>query len=121
VDETTVITFPHNDAAFAAYVQQRSRRCRTPHDLQTAVRDWYPRAAVSARSSLAGYGDQCRVWYAYRDGTPRSKDSGRWWTESGVAEVAFGRDGLFVAANVEATALCGRTSRRKATLRRSPA
>jgi PAS domain-containing protein len=107
VNNTTVVSFPHHDVAFGAYVERQSAGCRTTQDLEAALRGWYPRATVVPRLALADPGNQTRVWYAYRDGTARTRDSGSWWTVAGVAKVEFGREGVFVAANPEAVALAG--------------
>jgi hypothetical protein len=73
--EIACLTFPHDDAVFAAAVDQHLHEILAaepeprPQHLLLRLRPTQPRVAVVAREPLAELWPRGHIWYVYRDGS----------------------------------------------------
>jgi len=108
---TTIVTFPRDDTAFAAFVASTIASLVPPADgdpkqVQAALRRWHTRAIVRAQSELARLGES--VWYVYRDGHAGVRLEQDWWQAEGVATATLGEDEIFIDGDDAACALVDR-------------
>jgi len=108
---TTLVTFPRDDTAFAAFVRTTfadlgASRDADPDALQAALRRWHTRALVRSQHELARLGES--VWYVYRDGSAGVRLEQDWWQVGGVATARLGEDEVFIDGDDAACALVDR-------------
>ncbi len=110
---SAIVTFPREDATFAAYVDATIRRlgpaeCDDPAAVQRALRQWHTRAIVQPQDELAAFGMGRRAWYIYRDGKAGVRSEQDWWQAPGVATSRLGEDEVFIDGDAAACALVDR-------------
>jgi PAS domain S-box-containing protein len=111
--ESTIVTFPADDAVFAARIRATLADLdvrgldaildRLKHDLCPV----HPRVELHVRTSLAGFGPGLVV-YAFRDGSAldRHRD-GTWCQDPALARLVTDGDGTYLDANAAAAELFG--------------
>src|SRR4029079_6066536 len=110
---SAIVTFPREDATFAAYVDATIRRlgpaeCDDPAVVQRALRQWHTRAIVQPQDELAAFRMGRRAWYIYRDGKAGVRSEQDWWQAPGVATSRLGEDEVFIDGDAAACALVDR-------------
>jgi PAS domain-containing protein len=101
-DRVRLRTFPSDDRAFAAFVEDASIASGdvplSPERLQAAIRERYPAAVVRAQADFARTEPWESVWYAFRFGAiaPAPPDVDVDWTSPDVAWAVVDDDRRFL-------------------------
>jgi PAS domain-containing protein len=110
---SAIVTFPREDAAFAAFVEATIQGLAPaerddPAVVQRALRRWHSRAIVQRQDELAAFGMGHRAWYIYRDGQAGVRSEQDWWQAPDVATARLGEDEVFIDGDAAACALVDR-------------
>ena len=107
----TIVTFPRDDTAFAAFVRSTLAGLdpaarQDAAALQAGLRRWHTRALVQPQDPLGALGGIS--WYVYRDGHAGVQLDQDWWQASGAATARLGEDEVFLDGDPEACRLVDR-------------
>jgi PAS domain S-box-containing protein len=111
LDLVRLLTFPHDDVAFAAHIEAARVRLGRwdPPFLEAEVRKAYPNATFRKAAKLAQFYEDAETWYAFRDGKLGDQHDERWWDASGIALTVMDSSGNYLDCNDEAADLFGVT------------
>jgi PAS domain S-box-containing protein len=109
VDRIRLLTFPHEDGAFAAHIA--AARGSLGHwdasVVEAEVRKAYPNATFRRSAQLAQFDADDETWYAFRDGRSSTQDTARWWDDEDLPRTVMDESGRYIDANQAALDLLG--------------